>query len=432
MPGPPTNSNAVRIRRSYSYLLWAVLLSLAYVYSVLESHVAKYLLATGIAYSSLALLLERVASRALVLGEVAAKNDVLFSGEPFQLTVELRSWLLSIASVLRVDLLSDSGVSVTEVRYEKTLEVLRLRISAIARVGIHEVVGVRIYARLMTLITEIEITLVKHLVLRAMPKISENMLTASGGTPYDIGTSRVGVPGSGTQFYGNREYEYGDELKRVDWKASLRTGRLIIKLFEKEIYRSVFFVIPIHRGYLRGMALDILAREIIRVVSELTRRGTEVSVAVVAKFPSSNIAFMKIRGPANVGSLVECLSNIEWHEDDESDLTYRTSLWFSVKLLSEVISHKSLVVYVGEPESDVDIVAGKIVSRIVKNMGHEPVFAVVSPSILRLMLGEASVEDLIAITRTSRVVFGELSSFARTFVFLGDDLLKFLVRSIHT
>lgn len=426
------DSSTVRIKRSYSYVLLAVLLSLAYVHSILESHVARYLLAISMVYTSLALLLERVASRALVFGELATEDEVLFSGEPFQLTVELRSWLLILASVLRVDLLSDSGVSVTEVRYEKSPEVLRLHISITARVGTHEVAGIRIYARLMTLITEVEVTLVKRVVLRAMPRISESILTVGGGTPYDIGTSRVGVSGTGTQFYGNREYVPGDELKRVDWKASLRTGRMIVKLFEKEVYRSVFFVIPIHRDYLRGGALDVLAREVIRVVSELARRGTEVSVAIVAKFTSSNTAFMKIRRPADIGSLAEYLSRIEWREDSGGNLTYRTSLWLSVKLLSEVILRKSLVVYVGEPESDVDIVAGKIVSRIVKNMGHEPVFAVVSPSILRLILGEASVEDLIAITRTSKVAFGELSSLARTFVFLGDDLLKFLVRSIHT
>jgi hypothetical protein len=428
---PPIGSGTIRIERSFSWLLWAVLLGFAYIYSVSESDVVRYSLAAGTAYTSLALLLERAAPRAHVYGEAIAEGGVVFSGEPFQLTVSVSSWLLPLVSVSRVDLLSDSGISVTGIEYEKSLEVLRLHISAVARVGTHEVVGVRIYVRLRTLVTAAEITLVRRLMLRAVPKVSEGVFGVGGGAPYDIGTSRVGTPGSGTQFFGSREYRYGDELKRVDWKASLRTGRLIVKLFEKEVYRSVLLVVPISGGYLKGRALDTLAMEVLRVVLELVRRGTEVSVAIVARFSTSNTAFVKLRGLGDLGALTECLSRIEWRGDRESSLTYRTALWFSVRLLSEVISRRSLVVYVGEPESDVDVVAGKIVSKIVRNIGHEPVFAVVSPSILRLMLGEASAEDLVAITRTSRAALGELSSFARTFVFLGDDLLKFLARAMY-
>ncbi|MEM1936309.1 MAG: DUF58 domain-containing protein [Sulfolobales archaeon] len=179
----------------------------------------------------------------------------------------------------------------------------------------------------------------------------------------------------------NKEYRPGDDLKRIDWKASSRTGKLTVKLFEKEVYRRVFFVVPITERYLRGSssALDVLAYELIRMAAILVRYGTEVFVALTSRSLSPAPSFVKVREISGLADLAEYFSRVVWGEGPlDCHLEYRSALWNSVKLLTEAVPGRGLVVYLGEPESDVDVVASKIVTDTVKSMGHEPVFVLVS------------------------------------------------------
>lgn len=49
-----------------------------------------------------------------------------------------------------------------------------------------------------------------------------------------FGSHRTRQKGMGTEFYGIRSYIGGDEYRRIDWKASARTGKLMIREFESE------------------------------------------------------------------------------------------------------------------------------------------------------------------------------------------------------
>jgi uncharacterized protein (DUF58 family) len=48
------------------------------------------------------------------------------------------------------------------------------------------------------------------------------------------GTIRSRRPGEGIEFFGTREYVPGDNLRRLDWKAYARLGRLVINEYEEE------------------------------------------------------------------------------------------------------------------------------------------------------------------------------------------------------
>ncbi len=81
------------------------------------------------------------------------------------------------------------------------------------------------------------------LTLRVLPKIekikaSDLPFKQTGQWPGVIHSSRRG---SGTEFYGLREYVSGDELRRISWKASARMGRLMS--IENESERSTNIVI---------------------------------------------------------------------------------------------------------------------------------------------------------------------------------------------
>ncbi len=51
---------------------------------------------------------------------------------------------------------------------------------------------------------------------------------------HSIGVHRSRRMGGGVEFAEHREYSPGDDLRRLDWKASARTGRTLVKRFESE------------------------------------------------------------------------------------------------------------------------------------------------------------------------------------------------------
>lgn len=42
-------------------------------------------------------------------------------------------------------------------------------------------------------------------------------------------------PGSSLEFMDHREYQPGDDLRRIDWSAYARTGKMIVKLYRQEV-----------------------------------------------------------------------------------------------------------------------------------------------------------------------------------------------------
>lgn len=53
---------------------------------------------------------------------------------------------------------------------------------------------------------------------------------------------------SGLEFYGMREYARGDDLRRIVWRASARTGKLMVREAEEGITDSIILIVDTDRG----------------------------------------------------------------------------------------------------------------------------------------------------------------------------------------
>jgi len=73
-------------------------------------------------------------------------------------------------------------------------------------------------------------------------------LLARKGALAEMGVKRMRLAGEGTEFESLREYHEGDDFRDIDWKASARRGRPIVRTFELE--RSQTMVIAIDAGRL--------------------------------------------------------------------------------------------------------------------------------------------------------------------------------------
>ncbi len=59
----------------------------------------------------------------------------------------------------------------------------------------------------------------------------------------NYGLQRSKQKGLGSEFYGMRKYVYGDQFRLIDWKASARTQKLIVKEFEDERDVTVMIIV---------------------------------------------------------------------------------------------------------------------------------------------------------------------------------------------
>ena len=60
-----------------------------------------------------------------------------------------------------------------------------------------------------------------------------------------IGTYKSAFKGRGLEFASFREYSQNDDASQIDWKASVRTNKLLIKEFEEERKIDIFFLIDV-------------------------------------------------------------------------------------------------------------------------------------------------------------------------------------------
>ncbi len=61
----------------------------------------------------------------------------------------------------------------------------------------------------------------------------------------EIGTFRSGSVGVGTEFFGIRDYLPGDELRRINWKATARTGSLLSNEYEREHVTNIYLFVDL-------------------------------------------------------------------------------------------------------------------------------------------------------------------------------------------
>lgn len=66
----------------------------------------------------------------------------------------------------------------------------------------------------------------------------------------ELGIRRSRQRGLGTEFESLREYGEGDDYRKIDWKASARRGKFIVRQFEQERNQCVLIVIDVGRHML--------------------------------------------------------------------------------------------------------------------------------------------------------------------------------------
>jgi len=98
------------------------------------------------------------------------------------------------------------------------------------------------------------------------------------------GSIRTGRSGSGLEVLGCREYALGDDIRRINWRASARRDDLIVNLFEQERMTDVNLIVDarahahLQIGTVRS--IDLVVRAAASLAAHFLRRSNRVGLLV--------------------------------------------------------------------------------------------------------------------------------------------------------
>jgi len=87
----------------------------------------------------------------------------------------------------------------------------------------------------------------------------------------NYGQQRSKLKGLGSEFYGMRKYVFGDQFRLIDWKASARTQKLIVKEYESERDVTVMILVDSSNSMAGGAVENTKFEYAIRACMLLTK-----------------------------------------------------------------------------------------------------------------------------------------------------------------
>lgn|GEM_PF-594815 len=129
------------------------------------------------------------------------------------------------------------------------------------------------------------------------------------------GLSAARRRGAGTQFFEVREYQHGDEIRRIEWKSTARLLKLMVKEFEQESSLEVAAIIDTSPSMVYGRVgytkLEYSIRAAATIGEYLARRGDYIGLAYLN--PGSSVVVVPPgRGLGHLKLYMRALSSISW------------------------------------------------------------------------------------------------------------------------
>lgn len=101
-------------------------------------------------------------------------------------------------------------------------------------------------------------------------------LYLQGLSAYRLSELRMSpLAGTTQEFYGIRPYQHGDDLRRVHWKSTARTGRLAVKEYEQRLSSAATIVLDLHRASQRGAGAQSTLEYAVTIAASLAQHVTD-------------------------------------------------------------------------------------------------------------------------------------------------------------
>ncbi len=149
--------------------------------------------------------------------------------------------------------------------------------------------------------------------------------------------------GSGLDFDEVRTYQYGDEIRHINWKVSAKGNGVFTNTFKEEKEQNVFFVIDVSGSQQIGkkdhLKLDV-AKEIIGVLALSAVK--ENSTIGLCAFSDQKEKYVKLKkGPAHA---YEIMRHIYYLVPQST----KTNIEQSINFIAAILKRKSIIIYISD------------------------------------------------------------------------------------
>jgi len=174
-----------------------------------------------------------------------------------------------------------------------------------------------------------------------------------------------GVRGRGMDFSEMKQYVQGDDTRNMDWKATRRTGKPYIRVYNEERDRNVWLVISQMNSMFFGSKERMKSVSAAHTAALFAFKALETGDRVGAVvYNNEEVKFFKASSSknnvVNIMTEIERQNNLlEAHNADNS----KGNLGASLKILSSLAKHDDLVVLIGDGRA-MDEESAKHMTRI--------------------------------------------------------------------
>lgn len=115
--------------------------------------------------------------------------------------------------------------------------------------------------------------------------------------------------GSGLEFDQIREYQFGDDVRRIDWNSSAKSNKIMVKQYIEERERTIILAIDVSQSSLYSSQQELRQDVIAQIAGTLALVAGNNKDKVGALFFSDRIEkwIAPSRGPAHVGRMLEAI-----------------------------------------------------------------------------------------------------------------------------
>jgi len=183
-----------------------------------------------------------------------------------------------------------------------------------------------------------------------------------------------GVRGRGMDFSEMKQYVQGDDTRNMDWKATRRTGKPYVRIYNEERDRNVWLVVSQMNSMFFGSKERMKSVSAAHTAALFAFKALETGDRVGAVvYNNEEVKFFKASSSknnvVNIMTEIERQNNLlEAHNTDHS----KGNLGASLKILSSLAKHDDLVVLIGDGRA-MDEESAKHITRI---NAHNDVIAV--------------------------------------------------------
>ncbi len=316
--------------------------------------------------------------------------------EPVLAKVLVRHAIVKFLKFHDVQVFTDSGLEVVERSLTRRHEdEILVSVKLKSLVGRHRLGPLTLKFSLGGGLVKGEVLVNTYIDITTLPCIKTLRTSLSVRGPQSIGAMPSRGRGVGTQFFEVREYVPGDDFKRIEWKATARLSKLAVKELERESLRSVVMVLALDDDYFMKEvnAYDYVAREVINIVENFLRNNLHVKILIVTERGYS--VSEKLTSLNHIPELLRTLASVEWPTElSATSSALRVSTWLTTSIVKTSCKDRCLIVYLCNVKNDVDIISLNKIYKELRALGHDVMFVIVPPALMKILKEPASKVDL--------------------------------------